>query len=346
MPTKGLALIGAVLLLVASWAVSVAMAPPNSGDFLMLTTGSKLLGPDLYSWQKAAEVQRATEPRSEVYGFVRLPFEALVLWPLAQLPIRAGVQLWEVLNLCALLAFIWIWDPRPQAFLVAALFPPIWWAFNFRQESLILLLAAGLGILLIERNWDFAGGFLLALCSVKPHLFLFFPVLLLAQKRWRSLGGMVAGGATVYAISAVIVGLDWPVKFLASVTENRQAFRPLGPGLSAVFSKLIISGWMIVCVEIAAAVCVYLLVRRRPWIPSAVFVLAANIVLAPWGLFYDLTFFLPLLLSMQPRAAIVRGGSLIMLTFPTWPIAYPILFALAWNGRPRLNPCEQASRVT
>jgi hypothetical protein len=295
---RRLALLAAVLLVVVSFGLAVNLVPPNTyGDFPMLWTGARLLGPDLYDWQKAAVIWHATRGGTEVFGFVRLPTEAFILWPLAQLPIDTGFRIWQIVNLCALLAFVWTWSPKPVSFLAAALFVPIWWAIGIGQDSCILLLLAGAGVRLIQRGKPFAGGFMLALCVFKPHLFLFLPVVLIAQRRWKAVGGMLTCGAVVYALSSIIVGPDWPAKFLASVAINRQSFQLFGPGLSYAFTALKSPAWAIVATEAVIALLVYRVTRREPWITAAVCTLTAGVLLAPWSYWYDLSLVLPLVLS-------------------------------------------------
>jgi hypothetical protein len=332
---RKIGLLAAVPLVAVSFALTVSLTPPNtSGDFLMLWTGSQLLGPDLYDWQKAAEIQRLTEERAEVFGFVRLPIMALALWPLAQLPIDAGFRIWQAVNLCALLAFVWLWSPQRRSLFVTALFPPLWWSLGQGQETCVLLLLVASGVLLLERNRPFAGGLLLALCSVKPHLFLLLPVVLIAQRRWRALIGMLTGGALVYALSAVIVGPDWPLRFLDSVSRNREEFRTLSPGLSLAFKYFSTPGWIMVATELAAAVATYFVVRGKPLRGSIVFAVTAGVLVAPWLGFWDLPLLLPLTLSMPVDIAVFCGVSLLTMATPLWPIVDAVLLALTWHAMP------------
>jgi hypothetical protein len=293
-----LALLAAVLLVMVSFRLATKLVPQGkSGDFKMLWAGARLVGPDLYDWKMATEACLPEKPRYRIVGFVRLPPMAIALWPLAGLPLPVAFRVFQVLSLCALLAFVWLWSPRPRSLVVAALFIPIWIAIGIGQESCILLLLAGVGVRLIQRDRPFAGGAVLALCAFKPHLFLFLPVVLVAQWRWRALSGMLASGTAMYILSSIVVGLDWPAKFLASVALNRQTFRLFGPGLSYLFTAYESPAWVIVATEAAVALVVYAATRRLPWITAAVYVMAFGVILAPWSFIYDLTLVLPLALS-------------------------------------------------
>ena len=78
-------------------------------------------------------------------------------------------------------------------------FLPLGWSFGIGQDAPFMqLLIVAAGARWIERKQAVAGGALLALCAIKPHLFAFVPVVLLAQKRYKALAAMLGAGAALY----------------------------------------------------------------------------------------------------------------------------------------------------
>jgi len=57
-----------------------------------------------------------------------------------------------------------------------------------------------LTVLLVRKGADFPAGLVLALCAIKPHLFLLLPAALLFHRRWKMLQGAAAGGFILAAI--------------------------------------------------------------------------------------------------------------------------------------------------
>ena len=87
------------------------------------------------------------------------------------------------MNAAALLIFLRMWRFDVPAIIACALFLPLQWSFGIGQDAPIMMLIVAGAAQLIQRRHDFAGGALLALFTVKLHLFLFLPVVLIAQRK-------------------------------------------------------------------------------------------------------------------------------------------------------------------
>ena len=74
---------------------------------------------------------------------------------------------------------------------------PVLTAFALGQDMMLLLLICGAAVLPVRRNMRFAAGMLLVLLTIKPHMFLMLPMLLIARKESRVLLGSVTGGAVL-----------------------------------------------------------------------------------------------------------------------------------------------------
>src|SRR5690348_15108368 len=81
-----------------------------SSDFLNFYTGAKLaFSGQIYLGLAEARVQHEALGCSGYAQFVRLPYFAGVLWPLAQLPFREALVIWRWLALAAVVGFIGLW---------------------------------------------------------------------------------------------------------------------------------------------------------------------------------------------------------------------------------------------
>src|ERR1700680_3099550 len=98
---KGVVPLAVALLAIALWTAlgSLMLAPAQRADFLNLYTGASLalsghFG-DLYDYSIQSAVSRAQVPDvTLVFPFVRPPFYALALSPLALLPFRDAFAVW------------------------------------------------------------------------------------------------------------------------------------------------------------------------------------------------------------------------------------------------------------
>ena len=69
----------------------------------------------------------------------------------------------------------------------------------------------------LKKHWRFLGGCVLALCLFKPTLVALPALMLLVGRRWRVVGGLVAGGSAMAALSVATVGLDGCVAWLRTL---------------------------------------------------------------------------------------------------------------------------------
>jgi Glycosyltransferase family 87 len=189
-------------------------------DFSTFYAGAKLAHtPALYNHEIMRREVRALWPDSgdsEVY--LRAPFYALLLKPLAWLPYRAALGTFLCLTMGSFLWFV-IRFAKECAYLpmLAAFSVPMYLNINGGADVPLLLPAIGGFVLLTRRGRDFAAGLVLALCAIKFHLFVFVPLLLLLEKRWRILAGLCAGGVALAIAGGITLIVPW-VKLMFSPT--------------------------------------------------------------------------------------------------------------------------------
>ena len=189
-------------------------------DFIQLYAGAELMGtPELYSREAVERVQREQAGmQSEYIYFLRLPFYAFFLRPLAYLPYRTAYFLFQGMSLLCFFWFLWKFVPdyRPLA-AFASLSIPLYATLQNAQDTALVLFLLALSIILVRRNLDFWSGVVLSLCAIKFHLVALIPLILILQRRWRILSGGVVGGGALAILSFAVGGMDWPKRYLAAL---------------------------------------------------------------------------------------------------------------------------------
>lgn len=146
---------------------------------------------------------------------------ALLFLPGAWLGVWPAYVLWTSVSLLVLVIAMFALNAGLQGFehplallALALLFVPIW--FNLMQGQIVffLLLAYSLALYYMSRGREFATGCALAIGLLKFHLMLPFVLVLLIRRRWRALGGFVAGSAAFAGICVAVAGwrclIDYP----------------------------------------------------------------------------------------------------------------------------------------
>jgi hypothetical protein len=307
----------------------------QSSDFYSFWSGARLVGPHLYDPAQVERIERQVAPQIEVKRYIRPPFYAVALWPLGKLPFHTAYVVWFVVNLAAALAFVWAWRFQAASYLACALFFPLGWSFGAGQDAPLMLATAAFGARLIERKKDAAGGLLLALGAIKPHLFLFVPVMLVAQRRWRALAGMLAGGAVLFLVSAAVLGFAWPAPFLRAAMANEDIIRPNLLGLAGVLGRMGMPRWLLATAALAGGILVYRWTRSAAWRPSVAIAIAVGVVVSPRSMVYDASLFLPLLLERFSAAVVSASGfALASVVTPAALMSQLTSLALIGAGRP------------
>jgi hypothetical protein len=192
---------------------------PVGGDLPSHLLGGRLLLQGdlhrLYDLDYQRQFWRAWLPRADFNPYVSPPFMTAFYAPLAALPYGLALAIWTAISIaCIVLSVRLLWPLLPdlhqfgQRALLGHLLvaPPVLYVLFGGQDSAVSLLLLAGGLRLLLGGQEIAAGALLGLGVYKPQLFAVIPVMFLAQRRWRALGGwiFVAGGLTL--ISMVMVG--------------------------------------------------------------------------------------------------------------------------------------------
>lgn len=253
--------------LVALWVSQLdwSIVARGDNDFAMIYTGAKLAGtPSPYSFEEFQQTQKQfASVHSEHVLFARPPHYAFLLKPLALLPYSAAYVVFTLLNLAAFGVFLYWFAPRTSSgwraayWLAGAASIPVLTAFVLGQDVMLLLLICGAAVLLVRKNIPFAAGMLLALLTIKPHMFLMLPVLLIARKEWRVFLGGAVGGAVLFVISTITQGWNWPGEYFGLLRQSEDAVGYTLPNLRGLLMATIGEN---IGVELALAAAVLALV--------------------------------------------------------------------------------------
>src|ERR1700722_19021680 len=199
---------------------SVIVPGARKHDFLNLYTGASLaLGGNfahLHSPQVQLDRERRFVPElPTLVPFVRPPFYALLLAPLALLPFGMAFWIWIAVQ-SGLLFGCWAWALfrwGPDALIFGALYLPTALGIASGQDC-VLILAILIGTYsLAEKGNHFASAAALGLGLIKFHLFLLWPLALLIQRRWRMLLGACAAVAAEFLVSLWLSGWSGLVEY-------------------------------------------------------------------------------------------------------------------------------------
>ena len=200
-------------------------------DFAAFYSGGSIvrqgLGKQLYDepTQYRAQQQFAAEVsiRQGPLLYTHPPFEALLFVPFTAVSYFTAYVLWDLANLLFLLTLFYLlrtsvpWLRQVPAifWLLGCLaFFPVFFALLHGQDTILLALLVTAVYVLLRRQRDIAAGFCLGLCVFRFHLVVPLILILLYQKRIRTMFGFVPTAAALGLISVLIVGwrgaLDYP----------------------------------------------------------------------------------------------------------------------------------------
>jgi hypothetical protein len=258
--------------------------------------------------------------------------------PLGFLNAQAAALPWSLLMLMLLIVsvrLLWNMFGRAQSHLIwlGFCFPPALVCIMMGQTSLFVLLGLVL-FLRLHRTQPFWSGVALSLCTLKPHLFVPFGIVLLlwvaGTRKYRVLTGSAAAVAVSAAVTTLIDPHAWSQYHHWTQTSGISSeFQPcLGVALRNLIDMN--ATWLafLPCV-LGSAWALWYYNRHRhdwDWVEHGSLVMLVSIVVAPYCWFYDQSLALPALLygALRTRSRAV--------------LAILGLFYLAVDVQPFLSP--------
>lgn len=210
-------LCAAILTSVWVYCLPLGRVARGQNDFLAFYAGAKLAGtPELYSAEAAKQWQaKVADIWLPAVVYIRPPFYAAMLKPLAALPYRAAYAVFQALNLAALASFLWMHARRdPLLLTLGGASIPVATAFANGQDILLMIWILAAARALERRKKHFWAGLLLSLLAIKFHIFVFVPLVMLAGKRWSMLAGSALGGSVLFGVACALQGWNWAPGYL------------------------------------------------------------------------------------------------------------------------------------
>jgi len=275
-------------------------------DFVNVWTGGHLViegrADMIYALPDYVAYQRNLVGPLDPHDYSYPPSTLFLAAPFGLLPYGAALGLWTVGGLA-----VFIWASRPYIRDVPNF--PILFAV-ITPAALINIWAGHYGFLIgalwlacfarIERGPGAAGAFA-ALLTIKPHLGLLLPPLLLARRKWRTIAVAAAGSLAMLLASGAVFGFDlWTQyatemsSFQASLLERKKSFFLLMPG---TFTSVRYGGgsppaaWLAhICVAVVAAFVLWRAERKGASLTNLAFISAtATFLILPYAFGYDMT---------------------------------------------------------
>ncbi len=326
------ALFGVVLLFVAIGpalrSTFSSRGPVN--DFLSFYAGSKLLPTaEIYNYKATLDFQRHLGLRNEIpMAYIRLPFYALLLTPLARLDYEIAYVTFQIMSVLSfgLAVASWRRFGLGTCLLLAGWSSAMAIALLRGQDVAFVLLFASASAALLRKGYPFGAGAILALGLIKWHFLLIFPLMIIAKKLTR-FGLGFAGGVGALILLSFIAYPHWPSDYwralqLTEITPHLTSMPNLlsllygMPGARAFQALGIASGAML-------CLCVF---RYGSSTDEAMAIsLLAGLIFSTHAYSYDCVLVLP---AVAVGASLLGSRPFMQACFSTGLSACPVLLGL------------------
>ena len=191
---------------------------PIAGDFVNVWAAGRLAldghAAAAYDWtlHKAAEVSAVGHGFDNYYGWHYPPTFLFAAAALALMPYSAASIVWLLATLPGYLAAMRAIVGVRAGILLALGFPAALWNATAGQNGFLTASLIGGTLALMERHPVLAGC-CLGLLTYKPHFGLLFPIVLIADRRWRVIAAAAAVALAMAALSLTAFGSETWVAF-------------------------------------------------------------------------------------------------------------------------------------
>ena len=192
----------------------------NAIDFTQFYAASRLAGTGhLYNWDALRQLEAHYGGPPIPSG--RLPVVAYALRALSWMPFFEARLAWLAICLAGVLIFAARWPDSDRRLMFAALAwsMPVGFLLVLGQDTPVWLLFFTAGLVFLEKDKPKLAGAAFALCLCKYHLAVGVPVLLVAQKRWKTLATGAVGVAVLLGACFLVEGPGWPRAYLEVIRK-------------------------------------------------------------------------------------------------------------------------------
>ncbi|HEX4322247.1 MAG TPA: glycosyltransferase family 87 protein [Acidobacteriaceae bacterium] len=283
----------------------------NTNDYVEYWSAGKLFvhGQNPYSSSLifALEKSRGLVP-NEPLIMLNPPWALFMVAPLGFFPAIGALVLWIIATAGSVLLSILALDVPPKYRTMAFLFAPVLATLTMMQSSPFLLLGFSL-FLRFHRSRPFLAGASLLLMAIKPHLFLVFWAVLLAdclyRRRFAILAGFAAALACASAAPMLVVPHVWQDYFalMRGATLGQNLF-PTLPVLIRLWIDPKLAWLELVPAGIGMVWGTAFYWRNRHrwnWRKEGMLVMLASVFTSPYGWVSDQAVLLPVAVSTVHR---------------------------------------------
>ena len=321
-----IAALGLSASLALAWTVRDRLLMGQNDFIPIYVSAQQAVGGEVYQTAPYADfVANQFSARSSSLLFTRPPFYALLVKPLGLLDYNVANFSWIGLRLLAVAGFLWLmrvptWADAAMLTFVSL---PLSASLMNGQDVALLLPAIAASLVLEKRRKSVWAGAVLSLCSIKFHLFLLIPVLLLASKRRDIAAGFGIGAVCQLALSFAAAGLTWPLDYFSilmmdSINPEIETM----PNLHGLVSGLPGATW-IEFVGIVAIVAVsWVIFRKFTFDVGLSVALVGGLLTSYHAYMADAVILLPafLVLHRHLESHLLKGSMVILLFPPAWLI--------------------------
>lgn len=312
-------------LLVTGKPLDVAdLTAASTSDFFVYFSAARMMLAEapiaqLYDFEGLRAFQASLADVAPGYHpFVYPPTYLLAILPLGLVPYGASFVAWQALGLSALILAARLAGLRPLEIAAVALAPAATVNFAAGQNGFLssALLIAGLALL--QRRPALAGG-LFGLLTLKFHLGLLLPVMLVGRRAWAAILGAASVAGALVGLSLWAFGPEAWIAFLDFARQFQQVavgqeIRSLAANAISPFVGLAVAGAPLVvayAIQAAVTLAVMVVVYRGERAGGArdlrmALLLSATTLVVPYGFFYDVVF-LPLAIVILARRGFRDG---------------------------------------
>jgi hypothetical protein len=284
-----------------------AQALAGQNDFHAFYIGGRLAGTDqLYDRDAFRDESFRTLGFAMTLGeFVRPPYYATLLKPLAAFDYRVAYMIFTGLSLASLIWFVRRFSREfPELILFAAWSVPAAFALGGGQDAPLLLPIIGGALLLLRSGRPFLAGMLLSLATIKFHLLLGIPIVLLVRREWRMVFGGACGMAALTGFALLTAGRDSFLRYAAALVEGKMHFEAtINPNIHGLASVLDAPGYVEVALGLFVVALLAWIAPKIDLQASLALALIGGLLLSYHSGISDAVILYPALAILLPRAA-------------------------------------------
>jgi Glycosyltransferase family 87 len=263
---------------------------------------------DPYDVANVARLEQSVGWRGDPMINRMTPFVFPITLTLGFVSPKLGAAAWSLMIISALMLAVrslWIMHGKPEGrlHLIGYMFVPAL-ACILAAQGVVIALVGLVLFLRFERTRTFLSGACLALCAIKPHLFVPFGAgfcfLTMANRRYRLLVGVISGIGALGILATLVYPTCW-TKYIAMIRNDRIEEQFL-PNLSMLFriSVDVRAFWLQFVLTAAAAIWALWYARRHrghwSWSIHGSLLMLVSVLVAPYSCFTDEVILLPAIL--------------------------------------------------